>query len=73
MGSLLLISIQEGWSPLHAACSEGHVEVVKTMIELGAKLELEVLISKFIPVLIYRIKRAPHLYSKLVQLATMIL
>ncbi len=31
----------DGWSPLHCASSEGHVDIVRALAEAGAKLSLQ--------------------------------
>lgn len=36
---------QDGWTALIAACKEGHYEVVKELMENGAKVQLPDLVS----------------------------
>ena len=31
--------MQNGWSPLHVASQEGHLDVVRTLIEAGANID----------------------------------
>ena len=39
--SLLLTLSQDGWTPLHAACQEGHVQVAELLLQAGASVEQE--------------------------------
>ena len=38
---LLLLTTQNGWTPLMAASFSGHVEVVTVLIKAGAKIHLQ--------------------------------
>ena len=40
--SLLLVLPQDGWTPLHAACQEGHNQVAELLLEAGASVEHEI-------------------------------
>jgi hypothetical protein len=35
------LSLQFGWTPLHYACSGGHVEVVTVLLSAGASIEVQ--------------------------------
>ena len=35
---MMTFVLQDGWSPLHAASSKGHLDIVKTLIEAGANV-----------------------------------
>lgn len=39
--SLVTFTNQNGWTPLHDASDEGHVEVVKLLIKSGAQLDIK--------------------------------
>ena len=39
--SVLLILLQDGWTPLHAACQEGHDEVAELLLQAGASVDQE--------------------------------
>ena len=32
---------QDGWTPFHAACHEGHAQVAELLLQAGASLEME--------------------------------
>ena len=32
---------QDGWTPFHAACHEGHVQIAELLLQAGASLEME--------------------------------
>lgn len=36
----LLLSIQDGVSPLHSASQNGHIDVVELLVKRGAKVQL---------------------------------
>ena len=38
---LLLLPIQNGWTPLHDASDEGHVEVVELLVQYNAQLDIK--------------------------------
>ena len=41
--------LQNGWTPLHFACYEGHTEVVEILIKHGAQLDIrDEVLKKFI-------------------------
>ena len=35
---MMTFVLQDGWSPLHKASINGHLEIVKTLIEAGANV-----------------------------------
>ena len=39
--SLLLTLSQDGWTPLHVACQEGHTQVAELLLQAGASVDLE--------------------------------
>ena len=36
---MMTIVLQDGWSPLNAASDNGHLDVVKTLLEAGANID----------------------------------
>jgi ankyrin repeat protein len=38
---VLTCLLQNGWTPLHHACSRGHVEVVTVLLAAGAQVDAE--------------------------------
>jgi len=45
VSNLLLWYFKDGWTALIAACKEGHIEVVKELLECGAKVQLPDLVN----------------------------
>lgn len=43
---------KDGWTALIAACKEGHYEVVKELLECGAKIQLPDLVNIWIKILL---------------------
>ena len=43
------VVLQDGWSPLKSSCFEGHLDVVKTLIEAGANINQANKVSTHIP------------------------
>ena len=41
--------LQDGWSPLKSSCFNGHLDVVKTLIEAGANINEADKVSTHIP------------------------
>ena len=41
--------LQDGWSPLKSSCFDGHLDVVKTLIEAGANINQADKVSTYIP------------------------
>ena len=39
--SVLFILLQDGWTPLHGACQEGHYQVAELLLQAGASVEQE--------------------------------
>ena len=37
----MLTLSQDGWTPLHAACQEGHAQIAKLLLQARASVELE--------------------------------
>ena len=35
---MMTLILQDGWSPLHTACFNGRLDIVKTLIEAGANV-----------------------------------
>ena len=51
----MIFVIQNGWSPLMRACSEGHLDEVKTLIEAGTNVNQTDKVGIYIPTLMLRI------------------
>ena len=38
---ILLTLLQDGWTPFHAACQEGHDQVAELLLQAGASVDQE--------------------------------
>ena len=38
---MYIVLSQDGWTPLHVACQEGHVQVAELLLQAGASVEQE--------------------------------
>jgi len=38
---MYIVLSQDGWTPLHVACQEGHAQVAELLLQAGASVEQE--------------------------------